>query len=348
MWTRNVLRATAFLLLLSAGVISMSGADGPLPDRSVGPAAGTPSGGPSSGGSQTLVIENCTVRFVNKSTYATARPGIIAELPFEEGDRVEPGNLVVRLRDEVALTNLKLRQQQADMETPILIAKQDRTATEMELKDKLNANRIFRTTFGNETDPPPFPKSEIERLKIIGEAKKLQVQQAQEELALSQVAAEQAEAELQTYRVHAKFTGMVTRLEKHVGEAVNLGDEIITIVDTSRVRVEGKLPYADARRLQVGDPVRVQLVFPEDRSFLFPDDRGAELDRLISPTEKRPARARLPEESEVFAGHVGFIDVESVSDLGLVNEVRIWAEVRNRDNILLEGLPAVMKVHLDR
>ncbi len=331
MWTRNVWQATAILLLLTVATFQMRGADGP---GSVGPA----SAGPASSETPSLVIENCTVRFVNKSTYATARPGIIAELPFEEGDRVEPGNLVVRLRDEVALTNLKLRQQQADMETPVLIAKQDRTATEMELNDKLNANRIFRTTFGNQTDPPPFPKSEIERLRIIGEAKKLQVQQAEEELALSQVAAEQAEAELQTYRVHAKFTGMVTRLEKHVGEAVNLGDEIITIVDTSRVRVEGKLPYADARRLQVGDPIRVQLVFPEERS--------AELDRLISPTGEQPSRTRLSEENEVFAGRIGFIDVESVSDLGLVNEVRIWAEVRNRDNILLEGLPAVMKVLL--
>ncbi len=334
MWTRNVWRATVFLLILTAGVISMWAADGPRSGRPAGPA----SPGPSTGGAQSLVIENCTIRFVNKSTYATARPGIIAELPFEEGDRVEPGNLVVRLRDEVALTNLKLRLQQADMETPVLIAKQERAAAEMELEDKLNANRIFRKSFGNETDPPPFPKSEIERLKIVSAARKLQVQQAEEELALSQVAAEQAEAELQTYRVHAKFTGLVTRLEKHVGEAVNLGDEIITIVDTSRVRVEGKLPYADARRLQVGDPVRVQLVFPEERS--------AELDRLISPTEERAGRARLSEEGEVFSGRIGFIDVESVSDLGLVNEVRIWAEVRNRDNILLEGLPAVMKVLL--
>ncbi|MGD9854711.1 MAG: efflux RND transporter periplasmic adaptor subunit [Planctomycetaceae bacterium] len=315
MWTRNTCCATGFLLVLAAVTAGMLAAQGPPADVS-----------------KMIVIEDCAVEFVNKSTYATARPGIIAELPFEEGDYVQPGDLVVRLRDEVAVANLKYQQLKADLETPVLIAEQELTASEKEYESHLKANSIYESMVPSTTIERPFPQSDIDRLEIITLARSLQVRQAREEVTLNQVASEQAEAELESYRVHAKFGGLVTSVDKHVGEAVNLGDEIITIVDTARVRVEGTLPYAQARRLQVGDPVRINLSFPEDR-------------RRADAADAAAGRQRLPEELEVFSGRIGFIGVD-VGKLGRINDVRVWAEVVNRDNILLEGLPAVMKVHL--
>jgi len=326
MSTRKLWRATGFLCIVAAA------------------AASPGSEGPASGELRVLTIPGCTIRFVNKSTYATARPGIIADLPFEEGDRVPAGSLIVRLRDEVAEANYKLRAQQAAITTAILIAEKEQMATSMELADKQKANKVYRASVPDDTYSPPFPQSEIRRLEVINEARILQVQQAEEELGLNQVAKEQAEAELETYRVHADFGGLVTHVEKNVGEAVNLGDEIMTIVDTSRVRVEGNIPYADARRLQVGDPVYIQLVLPED----FSDRTAVNFQNSFDgpPPVTPPNRKPLPEEQEVFTGRIGFIDVETKGDTGLVNEVRLWAEVKNRDNILLEGLPAVMKVQV--
>ncbi|MBX3437354.1 MAG: HlyD family efflux transporter periplasmic adaptor subunit, partial [Planctomycetaceae bacterium] len=280
MWTRNTWCATGFLLVLAAATAGMLGAQGPREQKP-----------------HMIPIEDCRVEFVNKSTYATARPGIIAELPFEEGDHVQKGDLVVRLRDEVALANLKYRQLQADLETPVLIAEQELRAAEMEYQSHLKANSIYESLVPVTTTERPFPQTDIDRLEIITTARKLQVRQAREELTLSQVASEEAQAELETYRVHANFGGLVTNVEKHVGEAVNLGDNIITIVDTSRVRVEGTLPYHQARRLRVGDPVRISLSFPQER-------------RPASRTNGEPDAPLLPEEKEIFSGQIGFIGVD--------------------------------------
>jgi multidrug efflux pump subunit AcrA (membrane-fusion protein) len=292
-------------------------------------AHGQGAGGPASSTPNTLEIRNCTVLYVNRSTYATARPGIIAELPFDEGDRVQAGDLVIRLRDEVAVANLELRTFQSQMETPILVAKKELEAADISHR---------AATIAVSTVASAFPQTEIDRLRIVAEARQLQVKEAEEELHLNELARNEAAAELATYRVHAEFGGVVTRVHKHVGEAVNLGDGIITIVDPSRVRVEGTVPYVYARRLRVGDPVSVQLNLSQDRDL--------SLDSLSRAGNDESARELISEEKEVFEGRIGFIDVQTPDAIGLSDMIRVWAEVENRDNILLEGLPAVMRVQL--
>lgn len=282
---------------------------------------------------ETLTVDSCTVKFVHNSTYATSRPGIIGELPFEEGDVVQPGDLIVRLRDEVALANLKLRTAQSEMHSPIDVAEKERDAAKIDLDSKMEANRRFLNS---------FPRTEIDRLKLIYEARNLQVKQAEDEFNLAPVAKEQAEAEWESYLVHAKFGGLVTRVFKRIGEAVNLGDEIITIIDTNRVRVEGRLPYEQARRLQVGDPVRIQL----DLSSINGKSQSPGFLSDVIDSEEPNERALLAEEQQVFAGRIGFIGVDTGDNTGIVDEFRVWAEVENRDNILLQGLPAKMTVQV--
>ncbi len=282
---------------------------------------------------ETVIVKKCAVNFVLNSTYATSRPGIIEDLPYEEGDLVPEGALVVQLRDEVARANLRLRERQAEMRSPIEVAEKERDAAKLELDYKIEARRESSNSFVG---------SDIERARIIYEARELQVKQAEDEFGLSAFAKAQAQAELESYAVHAKFGGLVTRVHKHIGEAVNLGDEIITIIDTSRVRVEGRLPYEQARRLQVGDPVRIQLDF----SAINGRNRRTEFRSALSDSDERPKRVPLPEEQEVFAGRIGFIGVETGEKTGILDDLRVWAEVENRDNILLEGLPAKMTVQV--
>lgn len=262
---------------------------------------------------RTVVIEGCEVLLVNRSVLASARPGIIAELPFEEGDYVTAGDLVVRLTDEVAVTNLALREAQARIETPIHVAEREADAARLEYEANAKAARL---------EPDAVPGTTLERLRLVREARDLQVTQAREELQLNRHARDQAQAELDTYRIHTEFSGLVTKSSRHVGEAVNLGDEILEIVDSRRVRVEGKVPYWDSRRIRVGDPVRVQVVF----------DRGG---------HPELADREFDIEREVFAGKIGFIGVEASEAF---YEVRIWAEVENRDNLLIDRLPARMTV----
>ncbi|MCA9075926.1 MAG: HlyD family efflux transporter periplasmic adaptor subunit [Planctomycetaceae bacterium] len=307
---------------------------------SIGQTGNLESDDQSSSSADVVTVDSCAVKFVNISTYATERPGIIAELPFEEGDIVQAGDLVVQLRDEVAQANLRLRVAQAAMTKPIAIAIKERDAAEIALTSAQNANKVAANA---------FPATEIERLQLIYDARILQVQQAEEEVSLSEIAKEQADAELLSYSVHAKFSGLVTKVHKHVGEAVNLDDDIITIVDTNRVRVSGWIRYEDARKIQVGDGVRIQLDFSQLKSGLNEDIFSSDvlnIDDDLGGAAETPQRTPLPEEEKVFAGRVGFIGVDTRDDSGYSDELRVWAEVENRDNILLEGLPAKMTIQV--
>ena len=52
----------------------------------------------------------------------------------------------------------------------------------------------------------------------------------------------------------------------------------------------------------------------------------------------------LPEEKEVFEGQITFVDVVSEP---IDRKTRIFAEIRNRDNILRAGLEATMEIEFE-
>jgi multidrug resistance efflux pump len=253
----------------------------------------------------TIEVPRCTVKFYRRAELAADRPGIIAQMPFDEGDAIGKGDLVVRLRDEVELATLKLATERASSNTAVEIAEKEAQAAALEL-------RAYEE--GNARVTGLHAETVVERARLVLQAREKAVLRAREEVSLNQRAVEQAQAEVDSLRIVSKHSGIVTRVLKREGEAVQQGEGVIDVVDPTIARVEGKLHVADARRLRLGMPVRVRLDFRD---------------------------VDLPIEQEVFEGRIGFIDVFASSSL---HEVRIWAEVRNRDGILLDNLPAVMTI----
>ena len=129
---------------------------------------------------------------------------------------------------------------------------------------------------------------------------------------------EKAAAELRTCRIEAPFDGKVRKVFKHKGEAVAQGTPILELISTRIVRVEGYLPVEDLWSVKRGDPVEVRIDFP---------DRDLEI------------------EKEVFHGKVYFID-PTVSNV--THRARVWAEVQNPDEKLIEGLYAKMTIQHGR
>lgn len=289
------LAAAVLVMLLTVGLTA-----GP-------PGSGSHSPGPGEGA---IEVRRCEVKFFQRAELATDRPGIIAEMPLDEGDQVSKGDLVVRLRDEVAQANLKLATERAESRTAVEIAEKEAAAIAVELESAEAANK--------NAPVPLVPLSTVERLRLTKEAREKAVLRAQEEVSLNERARDQAQAEVESLRIHSKQNGVVTRVLKREGEAVQQGEAVIEIVDPSIARVEGKVHVAEARRIRVGMPVEVRLDF-RDQQF--------------------------PVEDEVFSGTVGFIDVSASPAL---HEVRLWAEIENRDGILLDGLPAVMTIDVGR
>lgn len=92
------------------------------------------------------------------------------------------------------------------------------------------------------------------------------------------------------------------------------GTPILELISTRTVKVEGYLPIEDVWSVKRGDVVEVQIDIP-DRDLAI--------------------------ENEVFQGKISFID-STVSPV--THGARIWAEVQNPDEKLIEGLYAKMTI----
>jgi efflux transporter, RND family, MFP subunit len=89
-------------------------------------------------------------------------------------------------------------------------------------------------------------KNEVERIKTLYERKSISKNEYEKAKAgLDQAAADlQAKKnQLQYTRLHSPATGYVQRVDSHIGEMVNAGTAVISLIDVGQMEVEVGLPY---------------------------------------------------------------------------------------------------------
>lgn len=251
---------------------------------------------------------NCRVKFVERRTLAVERPGILSEVA-KEGVRVEAGEIVLRVRDAVPKSALAVAAARADSDADLRAAEKEREAAEFEHQTHLKAN---------ESRPGTYTDIDIRRVKLAAESAALKVEQAKYERQVNLRLKEQAEDELETYYVPSTISGLVTRAFKGAGEAVQLGEPILEVVNTETVRVEGFVTLGDAWRVKVGMPVTV----------------SADLSRSAGAS-REGERQRGAGSVVTIEGELGFVDVDVTPVAKLV---RVWADVPNREGLLRDGL----------
>ena len=261
-------------------------------------------------------VEKCKIALLDHVKLASDRSGILKHVEYKEGDTVGRGNRVVLIADEVAIANLDAAQKKASNEVEIKFAMVSKDSAEKELEIM---NRANEAAPGKESEGSrqTVAQMEVIKAKLAVDKAKLSIEQARHELALNKLNALVTAAELKTYSVLAEFDGVVTKIYKKKGEAVKQGEEVADIVNTDRVRVEGRIKLNDLRYAKQGSKVFVRL---------------------------KVAGYDLPGENEVFEGKITFVDL--VSD-AIKYDTRIYAEVKNRDNILRAGLSADMEIEID-
>lgn len=252
-----------------------------------------------------IVVEQCRIKFLDQVTLAADRAGIVDTVIPQEGTKVESGAVVARLRDQIARAAYDAARQHADNDVAVRFAKKSSEVADAEYRKALETNRIASRA---------VTEVELLRLKLTAEKSKLEIEQAEHELEANQIKVRQAEAELSTHRITTPFAGVVTQVLKSSGEAVRQGDPLLELTNSKRVRVEGYVNINDVWRVGPGSPVKVQLDIPN---------------------------AELAVEQEEFDGAVVFVDL---SVQPVIQQVRVWAEVENRNDILRAGLTARMVV----
>jgi RND family efflux transporter MFP subunit len=256
----------------------------------------------------TVVVERSVIEPIDQVTLASDVPGIIAELPFREGDEVPAERLVARLRDEIPKAALQTARKLADT----TIEEQYAAAAH-----EVAAATVDKAEMANEKVFGAVPVVEVLRLELDEHRAELQIDKARHDRGVAESRADEAEAQLNAYTLKAPFSGVVTRVHKKVGEAVRQGEQIIDLVNTSRVRVEGYIAVSDFWNVKRGNLVRVQIDLPGLRPDIA--DR-------------------------VFEGRLVFVDrtVHPVAQ-----RVRVLAELDNPDDLLKGGLKARMTIHPD-
>lgn len=213
----------------------------------------------------TVIVSPRTVEGVVSATgLVSAAPGAdwtitapeaarIVELPKAEGDRVKPGDLLVRFEIPSLSTDVSAREgevQQAQARV-----------------DNAQASVTRLTTL-------------VEH----GVAAQKELEDARRELAESRAALSQAQSARRNAGVlqartivRARFAGVIAKRAHNPGDMVEAGasDVILRVIDPSRLQVAAAVAIPDLQRVQVGQPVRI----------LVPGSDAAEAGRVLT----RPA-----------------------------------------------------------
>lgn len=198
--------------------------------------------------------------------------GVVASVVVEEGEKVEKGQLLLHLRDEVVASLVKAKEVATNLEAESAIAKAELRLARNEYD---RASKIRKLSAASQV--------EVERAKtkaIVAEANvaqiKRDIQQKKCELQLEQ-------ARLQAHRLTAPFQGTIVRVNCEMGQAAKHGEPVMRLVDLRALRVSLHLPWAWRQHVQRGMMVNLTSTdFKADRI----QAKVLTTDQILDPASK--------------------------------------------------------------
>ncbi|MFO7767734.1 MAG: efflux RND transporter periplasmic adaptor subunit [bacterium] len=208
--------------------------------------------------------------------------GPIQGIPIVEGDYVREGDLLVRIDDSdyrMALEEARSTylQRQADY-----AARQDQAATvagagltlpggsidETELdRVRLRYQQAQEDLSAGRITPEEFREIELEYeiARILAGKERGNILKAQ--LTQARIAVQRAERNLEQTRLRAPFSGYVADLKVDEGQVLGSGTEILTLLDTSLMRVEVDVLESEIAPIRRGRKARVEFTALPGRDF---------------------------------------------------------------------------------
>ncbi len=185
--------------------------------------------------------------------------GEIISLPFEEGDEVTKGQLVVRIRPDAYYP--QMRQQEAG----IRVQESNLKAQEVNLhKNELELNRIKELFLKGLASQSDLDNAQANYDATLASMNTIRAQINQQRAGLSAV-----QYDLSKTVIAAPMSGTVTQLNNEIGEKVlgtmsNMGSNILTISDLSSMEAQVEIGETDVTNVKIGDTARIQIdAFPD-------------------------------------------------------------------------------------
>lgn len=185
--------------------------------------------------------------------------GEIIALPFEEGEEVGKGQLVVRIKPDAYYP--QMRQQEAG----IRVQESNLKAQEVNLiKNELELNRIKELFSKGLASQSELDNAQANYDATLASMNTIRAQINQQRAGLSAV-----QYDLSKTTITAPMSGTVTQLNNEIGEKVlgtmsNMGSNILTISDLSSMEAQVEIGETDVTNVKIGDTARIQIdAFPD-------------------------------------------------------------------------------------
>ncbi len=166
--------------------------------------------------------------------------GTVAEVLVKDGDRVSPGDVLVKLDDTVQRIKAKNLKADAENETSIKAAAARLAQSDVELK---RLQDLARKNVATEW--------ELEQAKLDKIIRELSLDLAKLELNKARIAYEQHLATLELMTLESGIDGVVETVDVEIGEAVDGLQPVVQIVKLDPLWIEVPVPIEQARSLKI-------------------------------------------------------------------------------------------------
>ena len=204
-----------------------------------------------------------TVKARRRAKLSPEYGGMVIELPFREGDRVEQGDVLLRLDDSLQTARLKLAEEdlqasRAERQRACLAA--ERAARELQRTQRLAGEEIISADLLDEIDSGKRAADAACAASV-----------ATAERAVAAVTL--ARTEVEKTIVRAPFSGVVAEVATEVGEWTTPSPPalpvppVIDVLDPESLYVSAPMDEVDSARIHAGQPTRVTVDSHRDRDF---------------------------------------------------------------------------------
>lgn len=174
-----------------------------------------------------------SVTALRTSQLSSAEAGLVSELAVEMGDTVTQGEPLLSLDTrDITLENQRARADLAQAEA-----------------ERDEAQRLVNEA--NQLSAQNFAASDRRQRESRLAAAQATLEARRADYALTQL-------QLERHQIRAPFDGMVTQRESNVGEWVNPGDALLTLVDLASLRLDFSVPLSAYQRFE-GSTLEVRL-----------------------------------------------------------------------------------------
>ncbi len=194
--------------------------------------------------SDAIHVENALLKTIESTHLAAEVAGRIDALKVVEGDTVAVDQLLGKVRD----TAVRLQAERAKIAVSIA-AKKQKSDVDLRLAKKRSevaASELERALAANSRIANTYPPKEVERMKLLAASASIEIERAVHDQEVAALEAQviqnellQAENLLARHQIRSPAVGIVTAINKRVGEWVEPGTELLEIVRIDRLRIEG-------------------------------------------------------------------------------------------------------------